>query len=216
MKSLIKAFALVLLAASLGWAQAEPEPPQPPDPPAQGVAGQEQGNVMYRTNGPGGKVWVSRRRMATRNRDRGMRDMRGGKWWKNPRLAKQLGLTDDQIGKMEKIFQNHRLQLIDLHANLQKQEVLLEPMINADQPNEQQTLAQIDKVAQARAELEKSNARMLFAIRNVLTPEQWKQLQAERASRPQRRADFRFRGQPGAPGPVTAPPPPDPPPAPEE
>ena len=46
-----------------------------------------------------------------------------------------------------------------------------------DQPNEAQILAQIDKVAQARAELEKANARFLLAIRGKLTPEQWKQMQ---------------------------------------
>jgi Spy/CpxP family protein refolding chaperone len=47
----------------------------------------------------------------------------------------------------------------------------------ADSPDETKTLAQIDKVAQARAELEKANARFLFGIRRVLTPEQWKKLQ---------------------------------------
>jgi hypothetical protein len=34
-------------------------------------------------------------------------------------------------------------------------------------------------VAQARAELEKANARMLLGFRGVLTQEQWKKLQAE-------------------------------------
>jgi len=37
-------------------------------------------------------------------------------------------------------------------------------------------------VAQARAELEKANARFLLAIRSKLTPDQWKQMQADRAS----------------------------------
>ena len=55
-----------------------------------------------------------------------------------------------------------------------------------DQPNENQILAQIDKVAQARAELEKANARFLLAIRSKLTPEQWKQVQADRAERANR------------------------------
>src|SRR5208337_1966603 len=40
--------------------------------------------------------------------------------------------------------------------------------------DEAQVIAQIDKVAQARANLEKSNAQMLLAIRRVLTVDQWK------------------------------------------
>jgi len=100
-----------------------------------------------------------------------------GRWWDNPRLAQQIGLTDDQKKKMDDIFQQHRLQLIDLHAALEKQEVLLRPMLGADQLDESKVLSQIDAIAQARAELEKANARMLFGIRKVLTPDQWKKLQ---------------------------------------
>ena len=89
---------------------------------------------------------------------------------------KRLGVSDEQVQKIESIFQDHRLRLIDLDADLQKQEAILEPMIEADQPDEAQVIAQIDKVAQARANLEKSNAQMLLAIRRVLTVDQWQKL----------------------------------------
>jgi periplasmic protein CpxP/Spy len=71
------------------------------------------------------------------------------------------------------------LKLIDLSAALQKQEAIMEPLVEADRPDESQVLAQIDRVAQARAELEKANARMLLGFRGVLTQDQWKKLQAE-------------------------------------
>lgn len=103
----------------------------------------------------------------------------GGKWWTNTELAKKLNLTDQQVSQMEQIYQQNRLKLIDQVAAVQKQEVLLEPMLSADRPDETQVLAQIDKVAQARAELEKSHARMLLGIRQVLTADQWKQLKDE-------------------------------------
>ena len=89
---------------------------------------------------------------------------------------RKIGVSDEQVQRIEKIFQDHRLQLIDLHAALEKQEAILEPLVEADQPEEAQVIAQIDKVAQARANLEKSNAQMLLAIRRVLTVDQWKKL----------------------------------------
>jgi len=49
--------------------------------------------------------------------------------------------------------------------------------MHEDQPNEGKIVAQIDKIASARAELEKGNARFLLALRAKLTPEQWKALQ---------------------------------------
>ena len=100
-----------------------------------------------------------------------------GKWWTNSTLVQKLGLNDTQAQKIEKIFQDHRMQLIDLRAAVAKQEATLEPLVEAEHPNEAQVTAQIDKIAQARATLEKSNAQMLLAIRQVLTVDQWKQLQ---------------------------------------
>jgi periplasmic protein CpxP/Spy len=129
-----------------------------------------------------------------------------GRWWDNPQMAQQLGLTDEQKKQMDDIFLQHRLKLIDLHANLEKQETLLQPMIEADQPDEAKILGQIDAVAQARADLEKANARMLFDIRKTLTPDQWQKLKTMRKEhrpgdmmRDGRRGPD-GRGGPGGPG----------------
>jgi Spy/CpxP family protein refolding chaperone len=103
----------------------------------------------------------------------------GGRWWNNPEMAQKLSLNSDQQKKMDDIFQQNRLRLIDLTATLQKEEITLEPLVAADTPDEAKILAQIDKVAQGRAELEKANARFLLGIRRVLTQDQWKKLQAE-------------------------------------
>jgi periplasmic protein CpxP/Spy len=103
-----------------------------------------------------------------------------GKWWTNSALVQKLGLNDTQVQKIEKIFQDHRTQLIDLRANVAKAEATMEPLVEAEHPNEAQVTAQIDKIAQARANLEKSNALMLLAIRQVLTVDQWKQLRGQR------------------------------------
>jgi Spy/CpxP family protein refolding chaperone len=102
-----------------------------------------------------------------------------GIWWHNPDLIQKLTLTPDQQKKMDDILQQSKLQLIDLRANVEKQEVLMEPMLAANPPDTNKILAQIDQTAQARAELEKASAKMLLAIRNVLTPDQWTKLQAE-------------------------------------
>jgi periplasmic protein CpxP/Spy len=119
----------------------------------------------WQRGGPGGPM------------ERSFRGPEHGRWWDNPQVAQQLGLTDAQKKQMDDILQQSKLQLIDLNAALEKQEVILRPMIQADQPDEQKVLNQIDAVAQARANLEKANARMLFAIRRVLTPDQWKKVQ---------------------------------------
>jgi Spy/CpxP family protein refolding chaperone len=127
-----------------------------------------------------------------------------GRWWDKPEVAQQVGITDDQKKKMDDIFQQHRLQLIDLKATLEKQETVLQPLIEADQPDEAKILSQIDAIAQARAELEKANARMLFGIRTVLTADQWKKLRSMAQQGPPRgdrsNGQRKWGSRPGGPG----------------
>jgi len=144
-----------------------------------------------------------------------------GRWWNNPRIIEALKLTDGQRKEMDAILLDHREKLIDLRAAVDKAELEMEPLVQADQPNETAILAQIDKVAQARADLEKANARFLLALRAKLTPDQWKALQALRTEHRDRQT-WRQRGPrrgpgngpangPGGDSGSPAPPPPGPP-----
>jgi Spy/CpxP family protein refolding chaperone len=101
---------------------------------------------------------------------------RSARWWVNPLVARRLALTPDQQKKMDDVFQQSRLKLIDLSAALDKEEAILEPLVEADQLDAPKIRTQIDRIAQARAELEKANANMLLGIRLILTPEQWHSL----------------------------------------
>jgi Spy/CpxP family protein refolding chaperone len=140
------------------------------------VAGLAASGVAF-AQGPGGPGGLDGEHgMGRPPMERTFHDEHFGRWWENPKIATSIGLTDDQKKKMDDIYQQYRLTLVDLHATLEKQELQMRPMIEADQPDEAQVLAQIDKVAQARAELEKADARMLFEIRKTLTPDQWQKL----------------------------------------
>jgi hypothetical protein len=90
-------------------------------------------------------------------------------------------------------------------------------MMGQDQPNETAVMSQIDKIAQARAELEKANARFLFALRAKLTPEQWKQVQEFRATHDGKRRNWDREGPRHGDGPrhMTPPAAPPPPPGPQ-
>ncbi|HEX4581575.1 MAG TPA: periplasmic heavy metal sensor [Acidobacteriaceae bacterium] len=180
-------------------------PPLPPLPPLQSP---DMGGGM----GPGS---ADRGPMAPHRppMERAFRMGPRGRWWDNPEIAQKLGLSADQQKKMDDIFLQSRLKLIDEHASVEKEEAILEPLLSAEQPNESRILAQIDKVAQSRAELEKANARMLLGLRGVLTTAQWKTLQtlgSERRDRFERREQDGRRGPSGqrTPDDSGAPPPP--------
>ncbi|MGH9493966.1 MAG: Spy/CpxP family protein refolding chaperone [Candidatus Sulfotelmatobacter sp.] len=169
-----------VLAASAGAQQAPPAPREEGPPPAFGDRPRGHDRGM---DGPGrSAIHVGP----------------PGRWWDDPAFAGKIGITADQKKKMDEIFTANRLKLIDLVATVQKEEVIMEPLVEADPPDEAKVLAQIDKVAQARAELEKANTRMLFDLRRQLNHEQWIKLQAERP--PDRGPGRRHRGPEDGPG----------------
>jgi Spy/CpxP family protein refolding chaperone len=100
-----------------------------------------------------------------------------GAWWKNSEVVKELQLSDAQVKQIEQTFLDYRLKLIDLRADVERQETKLQPLLEADQPNEQQVGSQVDAVVAARGKLEKTNTMMMLAIRRVLSVDQWKKLQ---------------------------------------
>jgi protein CpxP len=131
-----------------------------------------------------------------------------GRWWSDPNMISELGLSQDQQTKLDNIMQQNRLKLIDLNASLQKEEAILEPLVSADSPDETKITSQIDRVAQARAELEKAHARMLLQVRTVLTPDQWSKLKAMHGGN----MGMGMHGMGGMHGKAPAPPSPPPPP----
>jgi hypothetical protein len=102
-----------------------------------------------------------------------------GAFWRNPEWISMLDLSVDQQKRMDDIFQQYRLKLIDLNASLQKEELILEPLLGGTKPSteaEAKIMSQVDRIAEARAELEKANSRMLVNILQVLNTDQWSKL----------------------------------------
>jgi Spy/CpxP family protein refolding chaperone len=192
---------MILLAGAAGLAQEPPPPPPQPKPPiAQASPLQIRNEAQRKRIEENRQIMLgnmqNRLRAAAAQSARPARPLLeralgvpGGRWWTRPEMAQKLGLTADQTKKMDETFQQFRLKLIDLNASVQREEAIMEPLIGAEQPDEAKIVAQIDKVALARAELEKANARMLLGIRRLLTPEQWNKLKAEApaAAQPLRR-----------------------------
>ena len=99
-----------------------------------------------------------------------------GAWWTNASLVARLGLTDDQKVKIERAFENHRLDLESKTALLQKEETQLTRLLDSDPIDRNAVFTQIERVIQARGDLERTNSVMTLEMREYLTRDQWMQL----------------------------------------
>jgi Spy/CpxP family protein refolding chaperone len=159
---MFRAIALFAALPMLALAQTPPAPPAQAPPP--------------QPHPPGGGMMMKRRAPEPPRPDL-------GKWWKNSQVVQEIQLTPAQIDQIEKTFLEHRLKLIDLRADVERQETRLQPLIEADTPDEAAVSAQLDLVLAARSRLEKANAMMMLAIRRTLTVNQWRRLEELRQER---------------------------------
>lgn len=136
-----------------------------------------------------------------------------GKWWQDSETAKKLQLSENQIAQLDQTFLDHRLKLIDYGADMAKQDLKLQTLLDADVPNEGQINSQVDQVLSARGKLERESTMMNLDLRKVLSLEQWRQLKAIRGDHGMGGNQFFYRFSTGGPGGPGAPPlPPLPPP----
>src|SRR5215471_16112793 len=103
-----------------------------------------------------------------------------GKWWQNPDIVSKLQLTDGQVSQLNQVFYDHKLKLIDYGAEMEKQDLKLQTLLDADQPDEAQVSSQVDQVLAARGKLEREFTMMNLDLRKVLSLDQWRQLKAVR------------------------------------
>lgn len=115
---------------------------------------------------PAGKTIIYRREM--------------GKWWQDSEVAKKLQLSEGQISQLDQIFYQHRLKLIDDSAEMEKADLKLQNLLDADVPDEGQVDSQVDEVLAARGKLEREFTSMNLDTRKVLSLQQWRQLKSIR------------------------------------
>jgi Spy/CpxP family protein refolding chaperone len=124
-----------------------------------------------------------------------------GAWWNSDEVRQKLGLTEDQVKKLQESFRDHRGKLVDLRADLEKREMELQDLMEADAPDLAKIQLLTDQLIAARGRLQKEFMSMLLKVRTVVTKEQWHALR-------ELRREHRGHG-PDMPGPGAEPPPPD-------
>lgn len=96
----------------------------------------------------------------------------GFKWWQMDRFQKGLSLTQEQIDRIEAIFQTAEPSLRAQKTALDKAEHKLSKVITDSTSDEAAVLQAAERVEAARAELSRTRTLQLFRMRRVLTDEQ--------------------------------------------
>ncbi len=180
--ALLAGVAISTMAGPARALQTPPEPPQGQDgPPPQGPPPQRgPGRRGPGSEGPGARDGRPDSPSAELH-------MPPGRWWNDPDIAQSVGLSAAQIKKMDETFDGARDRLIDLDAAVRKAEGGLQSSLDTDPIDRGKVMAQVEKLTQAKSDLERAAAQMLLDIRLQLTHDQWVKLAGVRPPRPPER-----------------------------
>jgi Spy/CpxP family protein refolding chaperone len=104
-------------------------------------------------------------------------DSLSGRWWDNKGFAKSLGLNGDQQKRMDQLFSQNRDTLQQRYDAFVKQQSKLDALKRSNNASENDLFTEIQRTAQARAELEQAYTHMQLQIRGELTPDQINKLE---------------------------------------
>lgn len=95
-----------------------------------------------------------------------------GRWWDDKHFAKSLKLRTDQQQRMDSLFEQNRPVLLRRYETLEQEQLRMESLLHASVLDESGLNAQIDRISQARADLEKANTHYLLQLRGEMDPDQ--------------------------------------------
>jgi Spy/CpxP family protein refolding chaperone len=103
-------------------------------------------------------------------------DLPSGKWWHNPRMSKELNLSEAEKSRLDQEFVNSRRKLIELKSSVERERFELENLLEKEALNEAAVMEQFKKLEKARASLSSERFSFLIKARKILGLERFQRI----------------------------------------
>ena len=101
-----------------------------------------------------------------------------GKWWERPRIVEFLHLSPEQQEQIDTLVYEHARKMIGLNADLEGARLGLSREVDAANFDPAKVRSAFEVFQNARRVLETERFEMLLAVRQVLSSQQWSQLES--------------------------------------
>jgi len=105
-------------------------------------------------------------------------DVPAGKWWYNPKIQNNLGLSKSEVGQLDKLFANSRRKLIKLKSEVENEQFELDQLLGQNKVNDVKVKKQFQKLEKARNNLANERLQFVIGVRNLLGPDRFQQLKS--------------------------------------
>ena len=101
-----------------------------------------------------------------------------GKWWYNPKIRKNLSLSQNEIDQLDKLFANSRRKFIEYKSAVEREQFELDQLLSKKKVNDAAVRKQFQKLEQARKNLADERLTFVMGVRNILGSERFQQLKS--------------------------------------
>ena len=91
-----------------------------------------------------------------------------GKWWRLPRVAKRLNLSQEEKKKLDELFTQSRRNLIRLKSKVEEERFELEDLLEKEFLDESAVMEQFRRLEKARNDLAEERFRFLLGVRKII------------------------------------------------
>lgn len=103
-------------------------------------------------------------------------DIMPGKWWYNPRISKDLNLSDEEKDLLEQSFRESRRNLIDIKSRVEREQFELDNLLEDEKMNEEAIKKQFQKLEKERAKLSEERFNSIVKIRHIMGRERFQKM----------------------------------------
>ena len=99
-----------------------------------------------------------------------------GKWWYDPGIKAELNLQDNEIKRLDRLFNKSRRRLIDLKNKVEKAQFEYQRLMEAEPLDEKAVNRQFAQLEKARSQLAAERSRFLVEVRKILGHQRFQRL----------------------------------------
>ncbi len=121
----------------------------------------------------------------------------GFTFWKVEKIVEKLAITPDQIQQLDDIDYTFQMDKIDPEARIKKARLEMDHLLSQDSYPDQKATGLVDEIIAGSSDMIKLGMNKQIAIRKILTPEQWDQLQQMKEKRGRKMMRKRSEDQEG-------------------
>jgi Spy/CpxP family protein refolding chaperone len=93
------------------------------------------------------------------------------------KLMHEIGLSDQQIEKVQELSLKADREQIDIRADLDKAHLDMRQLLSADKPDQKAVFAQIEKIGALEIRMKKNRIGLMLEVRKLMTPAQWEKIE---------------------------------------